>query len=203
MISERELNLVSAGLPPPIEMFGNFFSVVTSVVGYFTAAPSVGHYTARDDMGQSGTVTQVSANFSPIGCGKLLDVRKDHVTVLNSDNMRDLQGTQVSIGATASLPPIIQRGLSDKYGRSVADHCAFLSGNGVGAEFSLPVKSDTGRHDVLCKITKITDQQIQIRGTGIGQFGIDLYGSTTASFVDVKNVDQTACLAYAESKKHT
>jgi hypothetical protein len=53
----------------------------------------------------------------------------------------------------------------------------------------------------MCKITKITDQQVEIRGAGIGQFGINLYGSTTASFVDVKSVDQTACAAYMQSKQ--
>jgi len=201
MISEHLLGLVSGGNPPPIELNGFFGSIMTSVGEFFTTALSFGNYEARDDMGQSGTVKQVNTCLSPIGCGKILDIRKERVTVLNSDNMRDLNGTSVSFAATASLPPIVQRGLSDKFGRVTADHCAILTGKGIGAEFTLPVKTETGRHDVLCKVTRITDQQVEISGAGLGKFGIDIHGSANIGFATVENVDQVACAAYLESKR--
>jgi len=199
MLSEKQLAYVQGGFF--IELSG-VMGFLGGVFGGAIFGVGGGTYEAHDSMGHYGHVNKVEAKVKPAGFGSPCTVKKEEVTVLNSDNMSDLEGAHLTLGVTASLPQVVQDGISQLCGRASTYFGLVTShgSDGVGAEISIPIINSKGIHEnALIKTSTTTDSLVAVvpKGSGMYTTGVEVYAGVSATKVTVDKTDQMESYCYA------
>lgn len=197
MLSDKQLERVQGGwwfidLAGIGTFLGASFGTVAAGFGF-------GGYKAHDSMGHYGHIGKVEAKVKPVCLASPIEIKTENITVLNSDNMRDLEGAHISVGITANLPPILRDGVSRMCGKAVPLF-GVISKGGVGGEVSIPVINTSGKHDtVLIKTSTCEKDNMKIfapPGSGYAQTGVQVYASVSLTKVDVEKTDQMESYCY-------
>lgn len=215
MLSEQSLDQVSGGVLDVLNIFKvlrldmlmrftrcemldltGVTGFIGGVVGSLFGGVSLGSFRATGDEGHYGTVRTVGATVKPAFFGTNGVVKDQHIKVLNADDIRDLNGVHLSVGAVASLPTFVQDKLADQHGIHTGELFGLVCPTGKGMEASFSF----GDGKTLLKTS--SDSTIAlVTGKGTAVSGIEVYGTLSLSGVEVKGVDRMAQTAYHESKK--
>jgi len=195
MLSEKQLEKVQGGW---VITLSGIVGFVGAVVGGAIFGGGGGSYEAHDSMGHYGHVEKVEAKVKPTGFGKIFDVRHEDVTVLNSDNMRDLQGGHLTLGITSSLPPVIQAGIDKTFGVK-GQYFALVTPPNAGAEISIPIINSKGiQENALISVTASNCIETKIpTGNGFAVTGVEVYAGVSATKVTVDKTDRMENYCYA------
>lgn len=197
MLSEKALEQVHGGW---IITLTGIICFIGATVGQAVFGVGGGVYKAHDSMGHYAEVKEAKFLVKPTGLGKTTEFKSETITVLNSDNVRDLHGASLSIGATASLPPKAQELVAKKCGGVASDLFGVITSGSIGAEATIPVINSNGRTEQIYKFKVDTPGTATFSGTGILSKSIELYASTSVTDVKVTNVDRMENDCYHATK---
>lgn len=189
MLSEKQLDVVQGGWYIDLSGISAFFG---GIFGGAIVGGGGSYYNAHDSSGQYGHVAKAEVKAKPLGLGKVIDIKTEHVVVLNSDHMEDLKGASIAIGATASLPPALVDTIASG-GKHVPEMFGVLydrGSKGIGGEVSIPLGKGGSQGEALIK--SITDDPAKgmfVSVPGMPQVAIDTYASVSFSDVKVDRVD--------------
>lgn len=212
MLSETHLNSVSGGFLDFLNIFKvlkldqvfrastcevidlkGIFGSIGFHIGQWTGSLGYGHYNASDSSGQHGHMDQVRGALSPAFFGtNHLAAREQSIRVINSNDMRDLGGARLVLGAVARFPQAIQRAMGDMFGAKHDEIIGIaIPKTAVGAQVSIPAISLTGKDmtsGVLLSVSKENAQNVQITGQGMN-LGIEMFGAVELNAVKVDDRD--------------
>jgi hypothetical protein len=198
MLSEKALEQVHGGWV--ITLFG-IAGFVGGVLGQIVAGVGAGVYKAHDSQGHYADVKEAKVVVKPVGLGKTVDFKAEQITVLNSDDVRDLRGASLSIGATASLPPKVQEIVSKKCGGMAGNFFGIITGGNIGAEATIPVVNPNGRKTDMYKITVGDSGHAIFSGDGVTSTSIELYASASVTNVNITDTNRMENACYYATKK--
>lgn len=193
MLSEKQLERVQGGW---VITLSGIVGFVGGVFGNVVAGVGAGTYEAHDSMGHYGHVTKAEAVVKPVAFSQSLELREEKVTILNSDDMRDLSGASISIGATASLPQKVQEWIGNKCGGAMGELFGIITSGSVGAEVTIPVINDNGRQESMFKITTTDPAHGVVTGNGLAKTGIELYAAASVNDVKIDKTDRMENMCY-------
>ena len=200
MLSEKQLDLVQGGWF--IDLVG-IFGFIGAQVGSVVTTISGASYQARDGMGQTATVQQAGVSVSPSIFGSFgFGTREQTIKVLNSDDVHDLAGAKIAVGAVATLPARVQESLGREYGAKHDELFGIaIPHNAVGAEVSIPIVSTQGKPSTPVLVQVSAEKtNAYVSGGGIS-VGVNLTATLSLTDVKVTDIDQTAMLAYMQQKQ--
>lgn len=201
MLNEQILEKISGG-KPFIELIGQFISAMFPT-RFGSFGGSVARYEAHDDMGQRGHVDQARFTYQPPLANAFgIDKGVQHVTIVNSDNMRDLNGCKLYVAEKHTLPPAlvsaVEKASLNPIHSGANVHGVFgvaIPDSVKGTEISIKVPGDP---DAKLTVSKTSDKSSPFaRFTSGGNiFGVNLSAGISLTEAKVETIDRMANDSY-------